>query len=91
MITFSNSLIVADEALTWRGVIADGLMSVLVPSSDIGSPALELRFHECDLIGVDVELLRQLSQRSIALDGGKRPGLEGRRVFRRSRLLINFC
>ena len=34
----------------------------------IGSPALELRFPRCDLIGMDVELLRQLSQCSIALD-----------------------
>jgi hypothetical protein len=41
-------------------------------TENIGSPALELRFPRCDLIGVDVELFRQLSQRSIALDGGKR-------------------
>ena len=47
----------------------------------IGSPALELRLPRCDLIGVDVELLRKLSQRSIALDGGKRHlRLEGRCV-----------
>ena len=39
----------------------------------------ELRFPRCDLIGVDVELFRQLSQCSIALDGGKRHlRLEGR-------------
>jgi hypothetical protein len=43
--------------------------------------ALELRLPRCDLIGVDVELLRKLSQCSIALDGGKRHlHLEGRRV-----------
>ena len=41
-------------------------------TENIGGPALELRFPRCDLIGVDLELLRQLSQRSIALDGGKR-------------------
>ena len=38
----------------------------------IGSPALKLRLPRCDLIGMDVELLRKLSQRPIALDGGKR-------------------
>jgi hypothetical protein len=38
-------------------------------------------FQECKLIGVAVELLHQLDQRSIALDGGKRHrGLEGRCV-----------
>jgi hypothetical protein len=48
---------------------------------NIGSPALKLRFPRCDLNGVDVELLRKLSQRSIALDGGKRHlRLEGRCV-----------
>ena len=41
-------------------------------TKNIGSPALELRFPRCDLIGVDVELLRQLSQCSVALDGGER-------------------
>ena len=41
-------------------------------TENIGSPALELRFPRCDLIGVDIELFRQLSQCSIALDGGKR-------------------
>ena len=47
----------------------------------IGSSAFELRFPRCDLIGMDVKLLRQLSQRSIALDGGKRHlRLEGRCV-----------
>jgi len=47
--------------------------SVAAPGTEnIGSPALELRFPRCDLIGVDVELFRQLSQRSIAPDGGKR-------------------
>ena len=50
----------------------------------IGCPFLELCFPRRDLIGVDVELLRQLSQCSIALDGGKRHlGLEARCVFRR--------
>ena len=47
----------------------------------IGSPALKLRLPRCDLIGVDVELLGKLRQRSIALDGGKRHlRLEGRCV-----------
>src|SRR4029453_5994626 len=41
------------------------------PNQTIGCPFLELCFPRCDLIGVDVELLRQLSQCSIALDGGK--------------------
>src|SRR6476660_10462350 len=35
------------------------------------STALELRFPRRDLIGVDVELLRKLSQCSIALDGNR--------------------
>jgi hypothetical protein len=39
-------------------------------TENIGGPALELRFPRCDLIGVDVELLRQLSQRSIAQRAG---------------------
>ena len=30
-------------------------------TENIGSPALELRFPRCDLIGVDVELLRKLA------------------------------
>src|SRR5258707_15845852 len=42
------------------------------PAEYIGGPALKLRFPRCDLIGVDVNLLRQLSQCSVALDGGKR-------------------
>ena len=47
----------------------------------IGCPFLELCFPRPDLIGVDVELLRQLSQCSIALDGGKSHlGLEARCV-----------
>jgi hypothetical protein len=47
----------------------------------IGSPAFELWLLRCDLIGVNVELLGKLSQRSIALDGGKRHlRLEGRCV-----------
>jgi len=48
-------------------------------TENIGSPALQLRFPRGDLIGMDVELLRQLNQRSIALDGRKRHlCLEGR-------------
>jgi hypothetical protein len=40
-----------------------------------------LHLPRCDLIRVDVELLRQLSQSSIALDGGKcHLGLEARSV-----------
>jgi hypothetical protein len=35
--------------------------SVAAGTENIGSPALQLRFPRCDLIGVDVELLRQLS------------------------------
>src|SRR6202165_2489873 len=56
--------------------------SVAAPwTENIGSPAFELRLPRCDLIRVDVELLRQLSQCSIALDGGKRHlRLEGRCV-----------
>ena len=38
-------------------------------TENIATPALELRFPRGDLIGMDVELLRQLNQRSIALDG----------------------
>src|ERR1700724_1732013 len=58
-------------------------------TENIGSPALELRFPRCDLIGVDIELFRQLSQCSIALDGGKRHlRLETGEWFRRGRLLI---
>ena len=51
-------------------------------TENISSPALKLRFPRCDLIGVDIELLRKLRQRSIALDGGKRHlGLESRCVI----------
>src|SRR6266566_5240713 len=47
----------------------------------IGCPFLELRLPRCDLIGVDVELLRKLSQGSIALQGRKcHLRLEGRCV-----------
>src|SRR6185436_16492639 len=50
-------------------------------TENIRCPALELRFPRCDLIGMDVELPSQLSQRSIALDGAKRHlRLEGRCV-----------
>jgi hypothetical protein len=38
----------------------------------IGGAPFKLRFPRCDLVGVDVELLRQLNQCSVALDGGKR-------------------
>ena len=38
----------------------------------VDRPVLQLRFPRCDLVGVNVKLLRQLSQRAIALDGGKR-------------------
>jgi transposase len=41
-------------------------------TENIGSPALELRFPRCDLIGMNVELFRKLCQCSIALDGCKR-------------------
>ncbi len=45
----------------------------------VGSPALKLGFPGGDLIGVDVEMLGQLGQCPIALDGGKRHlRLEGR-------------
>src|SRR5260370_30775584 len=47
----------------------------------IGCPFLELRLPRCDLIWVDVGLLRKLSQGSIALQGRKcHLRLEGRRV-----------
>ena len=38
----------------------------------IGSTALKLRLPRCDLIGMNVELLGKLPNRSIALHGGKR-------------------
>jgi hypothetical protein len=65
-------------------------ISVAAGTENIGSPALvELRFPRCDLIGVQVELLRQLSQCSIALDGSKRHlRFEAGMWFRRGRLLI---
>ena len=47
--------------------------SVAAPCTEhIGSPAFELPLPRCDLVGVDIELLRKLSQCSIAFDGGKR-------------------
>ena len=50
---------------------------------------VELRFPRCDLIGVHVELLRQLSQCSIALDGSNRHlRFKAGVWFRRGRLLI---
>src|SRR5258707_9850190 len=48
----------------------------------VGSPALKLGFPGGDLIGEDVEMLGQLGQCPVALDGGKRPlRLEGRGVI----------
>src|SRR6202048_1205166 len=50
-------------------------------SENSGSSPLQLRLPCRNLIGVDVEMLRQLSYRPVALDGGKRPlRLEGRCV-----------
>ena len=50
-------------------------------TEDIGSRTLKLSLPRCDLIGVDVELLRKLGHRSVALDSGKRHlRLEGRCV-----------
>src|SRR5436190_8255836 len=47
----------------------------------IRCPFLKLRFPRCNLIGVDVELLRKLSQCTIALDGREcHLRLEGRCV-----------
>ena len=58
-----------------------GAAGVPPPDRTLGSPALKLRLPGRDLIGVDVELLRQLSHRPVALDGGKRHlRLEGRCV-----------
>src|SRR5438034_6977319 len=64
--------------------------SVAAPwTENIGSPAFELRLPRCDLIGMDVELLRQLSQGSIALDSGKRHfALKAGVWFRRGRLVM---
>ena len=64
--------------LTWRvrRLHVDGGLRRSIAAArteNIGSPTLELRFPRRDLIVVDVELLRQLSQCSIAFDGGKRP------------------
>jgi hypothetical protein len=50
-------------------------------TENIRRPALQLRLPCRDLIGVDVELFAQLTQRSIALDGDQRHlSLESRRV-----------
>jgi hypothetical protein len=58
-------------------------------TENIDSSTLELCFPRRDLIGVDVKLLRQLSQCLIALDGGKSDlGLEAGVWFRRGRLLM---
>jgi hypothetical protein len=57
------------------------LMEFAVGTEYVGSPTFKLRLPRCDLIGVDVELLRKLHQRSVTLDGGKRHlRLEGRCV-----------
>jgi hypothetical protein len=40
-------------------------------TENIGGAALQLRLPSRDLIGMNVELFRQLSQRSIALDSRK--------------------
>jgi hypothetical protein len=57
----------------WRRSVA------ATKTEHIGSATFELRFPRRDLIGVDVELLRQLSQGPIALEGSKRHlCLEGR-------------
>jgi hypothetical protein len=54
--------------------------------SSVSSP---MRLPRRDLIGVDVELLRELSQGSIALQGRKRHlRLEGRRVVPARRLFM---
>src|SRR5258705_2556392 len=48
---------------------------------NITSPTLELRLPRRNLIGVNIEMLRQVSQRSIDIDGGERHlGLEYRCV-----------
>jgi hypothetical protein len=52
-----------------------------VAAEDLGRPFQKLRAPGRDLIGVDVELLGQFSQRLLALDRGKRDfRLEGRTV-----------
>ena len=61
--------------LRWQKVSA-AFADRAVPAArteHIGCPFLELCFPRRDLIGVDVELLRQLGQCSIALDGGVVP------------------
>ena len=58
-------------------------------TKNIGRPALELRFPRCDLIGMDVELLRKLSQCSIPLMAASATfALKVAVWFRRGRLLI---
>ena len=55
----------------------------------IGCPFLELRLPRCDLIGVDVELLRKLSQGSIALQAASATfALKVGVWFRRGRLFM---
>jgi hypothetical protein len=61
--------IARQPAATLHSLATMGAMRAL---GYIGSSTLELGFPRRDLIGVDVELLRQLSQCSVALDGGKR-------------------
>jgi hypothetical protein len=71
----------SSEAFEEQRLHIDGRLCGSVAAAgaeNIGSPALELRLPRYDLIGVHVELLCQLNQRSIALDGGKRHSrLEG--------------
>ena len=56
---------------------------------NITSATLKLRFPRHDLIGGGVEMLRQLGQRSVALDGGKATfALKAGVWFQRGRPLI---
>ena len=65
-----------------RGSLAAG-------TEHIGCPFLELRLPRCDLIGVDVELLRKLSQGSIALMAASATfALKVAVWFRRGRLFM---
>ena len=58
-------------------------------TENIGSPALELRFPRCDLIGMNVELFRKLCQCSIALMAASATfALKAGVWFRRGRLFI---
>src|ERR1700681_563650 len=74
----------ASALRSWHAATSRRWLAARLPcrgTEHIGCPFLELRLPRCDLIGVDVELLRKLSQGSIALQGRKRYlRLEGRRV-----------